>query len=80
MLAGDVSGQLDEQALRAQPDVQRVKDLGRVGLIGRDITLAERGHPQVDERFGKIRTAQAAHMRCHVVLISFVVPADLTIA
>ena len=63
MLPGHVSGQLDEQALRAQSHVQRVRNPGLVDPIGRDAALAERRLPQIDEWMCKIRAAQATHMR-----------------
>ena len=40
--------------------MQRVEDLGLVQRILRDVAFAQRRHPQVDERLGKVRTAQAA--------------------
>ena len=62
VLAGHVRGQLDEQALVAQADVQRVEDLRVVEALRGQVALAKRRHPKVDERARKFRTAQAARM------------------
>ena len=43
-------GQLDEQAAVADPDVERVERLHLVELVGAQEALAQRGHPEVDER------------------------------
>jgi hypothetical protein len=48
---------LDEQALLAKQDVQRIEHLGRLDILGREITLAERRHPKVDERTCQFRPA-----------------------
>ena len=49
VLGGDVGGQLDQQAPGADPDVQGVEDLAAVELVGGQVALAGRRHPQVDE-------------------------------
>jgi hypothetical protein len=63
ILTGDIGRELNKQALSAQPDMQRVEHLSFVEALGRDITLAERGHPQVDKCVRKFRAAQAARMQ-----------------
>ena len=59
MLARHIGGKLHEQAGLAQPDVQRIEDLGLVEPLGRDIALAQRRHPEIDERMRK----RAPHRR-----------------
>ena len=54
VLGRDVRRQLDQQALRADPDVQRVEGLALVELVGREVALARRRHAEVDERVGEL--------------------------
>ena len=63
MLARHIGGKLHEQAGVAQADVQRIEDLGLVEPFGGNIALAQRRHPEVDERARKRRAAQAALMQ-----------------
>ena len=63
ILTGHVSRQLDQQAVVAQPDVQRIEDLGVVEPLRRKIAFAQRRHPEIDEGASKRRAAQAALMR-----------------
>jgi hypothetical protein len=49
MLTGNVCGQLNQQTFIAQQDVQRVKYLGCVNGVRREIALAQRRHSKVNE-------------------------------
>ena len=60
VLRRDVGGQLDEQAVRADPHVQRIERLGLVELLGGQVALARRGHAEVDEGTSQKRPAQNA--------------------
>jgi hypothetical protein len=62
LLRRDVGRQLHEQAAVADPDVERVGGLRLVELVGPQVALARRRHPQVDERAHERRRAQAARM------------------
>ena len=46
----EVGRQLDEEAVVADADVERVERLGAVELVGREEILARRRHPEVDKR------------------------------
>ena len=63
LLTGHIGGKLHQQAGVAQPNVQRIEDLGLVEPLLGDVALAERRHPEVDERAGKLCAAQAALMQ-----------------
>ncbi len=62
VLAGDVGGQLDEQAFFAEVNTQRIKGLGFVELVGGEIRFAERRGAQVDEDVVQWRIAMTAAM------------------
>ena len=58
MLAGHVGRKLHEQACVAQANVKRIEDFRIVELRLGDVALAQRRHPEIDERTGKRSTAQ----------------------
>jgi hypothetical protein len=43
--------------------MQRIKGLRAIEPLGGDITLAQRRHPQVDERLGKVGAAKTAYVK-----------------
>ena len=55
-----VLGQLDQEAVAADPDVERVEGLHLVELGGRQEPLAQRRCPEIDERGREGHAAQAA--------------------
>ena len=52
-----IGGKLHEQAGLAQPDVQRIEDLGLVEPVGGNIAFAQRRHSEIDKSAGKLSTA-----------------------
>ena len=60
LLRSDVRRQLNEQALVADPHVERVEGLALVEVLRRDEALARRRHAEVDERVGELGRAEAA--------------------
>ena len=65
VLRGDVGRQLDEQARRTDPHVQRVERLALVQLVGREIALARRRHAEVDERAVELGRTQTTTRIAH---------------
>ena len=55
--------QLDEEAVVADVDVQRIERLHVVELLGGEVALAERRHPQVDEGVAQRRAAARQRLR-----------------
>jgi hypothetical protein len=52
MLAGYIGGKLHQQAGVAQANVQWIENFCLVELVLRNVTLAKRRHPEIDERTG----------------------------